>query len=160
MYALVLAVFFVTPFVLHYSTFDSARASSASALITGLVFGMLAAWRIQWEIGLLAFFFTTFIAFGWAYAVGLIYKEWGSDERRTFSALAVARPLSIRRQSITALGAIMIPVMLLGIDFLMHLWQKDVWQSMEPEIVAMLIAFVVLGAMSAFDIYRQVRRKT
>jgi hypothetical protein len=154
----VLILIVAIPVFVHYWTFDIATGSAASALIFGLVCGLLALFREGAAQGTLAFFLATFVGFGLAYVVGLIYQSLGAEERRSFQTLLASAPPSRRRQALGAFGALAIPSTLFGV-WALDRWQTGEWSSIPTEPALGFLAFFVFGIAALIKLYVSRQKK-
>jgi hypothetical protein len=155
----ILAIFIVVPVVLHYRTFDVARGSAESALLVGLICGLIEFWQEDWTKGLAAFFFATFFEFAIAYVVGRVYRAFGGYDRREFAEIASTTPISDRRLLIGGLGALAIPLVVLARE-LAYWWEMGTWASMPLKPLLGFCAFFVLGLVALIGFYVRKRGKS
>lgn len=155
----ILAIFFVIPIVLHWRTFDIARGSAQSALLVGLICGLIELWEEDWAKGLAAFFFATFFEFGIAYVVGRAYRILGSHERAEFAEIARTSPVSGQRLLIGGLGAVAIPLVVLARE-VAYWWQVGTWASMPLKPLLGFCAFLFLGLAALAGFFVRKRGKS
>jgi hypothetical protein len=155
----ILAIFIVVPLVLQYRTFDVAKGSAESALLVGLICGLIEFWKESWDKGLAAFFFAAFFEFAIAYVVGLVYRAFGGYDRREFAEIARTAPVSNRRLLIGGLGAVAFPLVVLARE-LAYWWQIGTWASMPLKPLLGFCAFFVLGLATLIGLYVHKRDKS
>jgi hypothetical protein len=154
----ILAIFFVTPVVLHYRTLDVAKGSAESALLVGLICGLIEFWKEDWSKGLAAFFFAAFFEFAIAYVVGRLYRAFGSYDRAEFAEIAKTKPVSDQRLLIGGLGAVAIPLAVLARE-LAYWWEMGTWELMPLKPLLGFCAFLVLGLVTVIGLYLRKRGK-
>jgi FtsH-binding integral membrane protein len=155
----ILAIFIVVPVVLHYRTFDIAKGSAQSALLVGLICGLIGFWKEDWVSGVLSFFFATFFEFAIAYAVGRMYRISGSPERAEFVEIASTTPVSEHRLLVGGLGAVAIPLTILATG-IAYWWQVGTWDSIPLSHFLGWCILFVFGLATLIGLYLRKRRKS
>jgi archaellum biogenesis protein FlaJ (TadC family) len=150
---LILGIFLVIPIVVHYRTYDSLNGSAASALLIGISCSLVSFVKQPWQVAPFVFFISSFIGFAISHLIGMVYRAFGSEDRRNYVAKKESTPPSDRRVAIGAIGAIAIPVVFFSVEIASWV-QTGVWRTpMDSEAVLGFAAFGLLGVASLLSIF-------
>lgn len=158
MVAVTIAVFVMTPIVVHYFTFDLTNGSAASGFIVGIFSACVAVFKHPWGAAVLVFFLTTFVQFVFAYCVGEVFRFFGSDSRREFQQTVKSEPVPGRRLIMSGAGGMAIFITATTVA-LVNRVQTGAWPHIPPKAMAGFLAFFFVGLLFVVIGVEQRRRE-